>query len=81
MQYHMDKTLGFWVEVEYENVKKKYPNLNQSQIIAGILCQRESVGHASRFVRKDGKIGWRATNKMRKDLRQEERDALDDDPD
>ncbi len=75
----MDKTLRFWVELEYEHIKRTYPNLNQSQIIAGILCEREGRGHASRFVRKNGEIAWRATEKMRQDLRQEERDALDDD--
>jgi hypothetical protein len=76
MKYHMDKTLRFWVEHEYESRKSKYPNLSQSQIVAGILCNFESTGHARRFVRKDGKIGWRATDKMREDLFEQEQDAL-----
>jgi hypothetical protein len=75
----MDKTLRFWVENEYEMTKRRYPYLNQSEIIAGILYEFESVGHASRFVRKDGKIAWRATDKLREDLFEQELDALNND--
>lgn len=78
MKFHMDKTLRFWVEHEYERSKREYPSLNQLQIIASILCEFENVGHASRFVRKDGKIAWRATDKMREDLFEQEQDALGD---
>jgi hypothetical protein len=81
MQYHMDKTLRFWVEHEAESTKRKFPNLSQSQLIASILCEFESAGHANRFVRKDGKIGWRATDKMREDLFEQEQAALDNDDD
>lgn len=81
MKYPMDKTLKFWVEQEFETSKRKYPNLSQSQLIASILCEFEGAGHASRFVRRDGKIGWRATDKMREDLFEQEQAALNDDHD
>jgi hypothetical protein len=52
--------------------------LKPSEIVAGILCEFESVGHASRYARKDGKLGWRSTDKMREDLFEQEQEALDD---
>ena len=78
MKYYMDRTLKFWVDVEYERIKHNYPYLKPSEIVAGILCEFESVGHASRYARKDGKLGWRSTDKMREDLFEQEQEALDD---
>jgi hypothetical protein len=68
MQYQLSRELRFWVLAEYESTKHRYPNLKRSEIIAGILSQLESAGYASRFIRKDGKLGWRATDEMREDL-------------
>jgi hypothetical protein len=68
MKYRMDKTLKLAVEEVFEDRKARYQNLNSRQIVASILGDFEKVGHASRYVRKDGRIGWRATDKMRKDL-------------
>ena len=31
-----------------------------------------------RLTRKDGKLGWRSTDKMREDLFEQEQEALDD---
>jgi hypothetical protein len=66
--YQMNRQLRFWVMAEYQNTKHRYPNLKRSEIIAGILSQLESTGYASRFMRKDGKLGWAATDEMREDL-------------
>jgi hypothetical protein len=68
MKYQMSRELRFWVMAEYRSTKPRYPNLTRSEIIAGILSQLENVGYASRFMRKDGKLGWRATDEMREDL-------------
>ena len=46
------------------STKHNYPNLKPSEIIASILGEFEGAGHASRFIRKGGKIAWRATEKM-----------------
>jgi hypothetical protein len=72
----MDRALRFWVTAEYRSTKHRYPNLKRSEVIAGILAQLESVGHASRYLRKDGKLGWRATDEMREDLFKQEQDAI-----
>jgi len=79
MKFHVgDKTLRFEVEIEYESVKDRYPNLKSWEIVAGILSKFESRGHASRYVRKDGRIGWRATEKLRQDLFEHEQEAIDE---
>jgi hypothetical protein len=76
MKYHMDRHLRFWVKAEYRSTKHRYPNLKRSEVIAGILSQLESVGYASRYIRKDGKLGWRATDEMREELFKQEQAAI-----
>jgi hypothetical protein len=78
MKYHMDRQLRFWVKSEYRNNKHRYPNLKRSEIIGGILAQLQNVGYASRFLRKDGEVGWRATDEMREDLFRCEQNAIYD---
>ena len=41
------------------------------------LGDLEQKGHASRYLRKDGRIGWRATDKLREDLFERMQDALE----
>jgi hypothetical protein len=77
MKYLMDALLRFEVEIEYENVRDRYPKLKAQEIVAGILSKFEGRGHASRYVRKDGRIGWRATDKLRQDLFEQEQDAIE----
>jgi hypothetical protein len=76
MKYHMDSKLRFWVLAEYKNTKHQFSALKRSKIIAGILSQLESVGHASRYIRKDGRLGWRATDEMREELFKQEQGAI-----
>jgi hypothetical protein len=78
MKYHMDRQLRFWVKAEYKSTKHLYPNLKRAEIIAGILSQLESTGHANRYIRKDRKLGWRATDEMREDLFKQEQNAIYD---
>ena len=78
MKYHMDRQLSFWVEAEYRNNKYQYPNLKRSEAIAGLLAQLQDEGYASRYIRKDGKVGWRATDEMRDELFKREQDAIYD---
>jgi hypothetical protein len=72
------RQLRFWVKAEYRSTKHRYPNLKRSEIIGGIVSQLERAGHASRYIRKDGKLGWRATDEMREDLFKQEQDAIYD---
>ena len=72
----MDRHLRFWVTAEYRNTKHRYPNLTRSEVIRGILSELESAGYARRYIRKDNKLGWRATDEMREDLFKQEQDAI-----
>ncbi|MGB6507159.1 MAG: hypothetical protein WBF07_03310 [Xanthobacteraceae bacterium] len=74
----MDQTLRLSVEEVFEDRKARYPNLTSREIVASILSEFEKVGHASRYVRKDGEIGWRATDKMREDLFERMQEVMDD---
>jgi hypothetical protein len=78
MKYHMDRALRFWVKAEYQSTKHRYPALKGFEIIAGILSQLERAGHANRYLRKDGKLGWRATDEMREELFKQEQNAIYD---
>ncbi len=78
MKYYMDRSLKFWVEAEYENTKHKYSALRRSEIIGGILGRLQNEGYASRYLRKDGKLGWRATDEMREELFKQEQNAIYD---
>jgi len=78
MKYYMDRSLKFWVEAEYERTKDKLSALRRSQIIGGILGQLENQGYASRYLRKDRKLGWRATDEMREELFKREQNAIYD---
>jgi hypothetical protein len=42
------------------------------------LGRLESGGYASRYFRKDGKLGWRATEEMREELLKQEQNAIYD---
>jgi len=81
MKVPMDKTLKLSVEEEFPSIKAKCPVLNSRQIIAIILVDFERAGHASRYLRKDGKIGWRATDKMREELFERMQEAIDEQDD
>ena len=81
MKYRMDKALELSVDEVFEDRKARYPNLTSREIVASILGELEKVGHASRYVRKDGRIGWRATDKMREDLFERMQEVMDEQAD
>jgi hypothetical protein len=79
MKFHMTKTLRFWVECALDTDDAGYGEEDQ---VARVLQRFEAAGDAMRYVRADGKIGWKATPAMLTKLRDAERDAeeeLDDD--
>jgi hypothetical protein len=77
----MDRTLRFWVDVAYEDIKLDHSDLTQRQLIAQILRQYERRGHAMRCLDKQGKIAWKASPRfltMLADAEREARDELED---
>ena len=81
MRYLMDETLRLTVEEVFEDRKARYPNLTSREVVSGILGEFERAGHASRYVRQDGKIGFRATDKLREDLFERMQEAIDEQAD
>jgi hypothetical protein len=78
MKMRMDKTLRFWVDVAYEQIKLDHIKLTKRQLVAQILRQYERRGDAMRYLDKQGKIGWKASPRFLTKLADAERDAQDE---
>jgi hypothetical protein len=78
MTIHMNKTLRFWVECALETDGNGHGEEKQ---VAHVLQEFEEAGDAMRYVRADGKIGWKATPDMLTKLRDARRDAEDESDD
>jgi hypothetical protein len=74
----MDKTLRFWVDVAYENIKSDHPKLTKRQLIAQILHQYQDRGDAMRYLGVEGKTAWNASPQFLTMLADAERDAHDE---
>jgi hypothetical protein len=78
MKLRMDKTLCFWADVAYEDIKPDHPNLTKRQLLAHILRQYEACGDAMRYLDRKSKIAWKASPWLLTRLADAERDAEDD---
>ena len=78
MKFRMDKTLKFWVDVAYEDIKSDHIDLTKRQLVAQILRQYERRGDAMRHLDKQGKIAWKASPRFLTMLADSEREAQDE---
>jgi hypothetical protein len=78
MKLRISKTLKLWIDVECEQRKAQAPPKSKQALIAEVLHEWEEVGEAMRYLRADGKIGWKATQEMLDRLADAERDARDE---
>jgi hypothetical protein len=78
MKSRVSRILKFWIDVECSREAARCPSLSKKKLIAMALHEFEEAGDAMRYVRADGKIGWKATQRMLVRLADGERDALDD---
>jgi len=78
MKRRMEKTLKFWVDAAYEEIKRDHMNLTKRQLLAQILQQYERRGDAMRYLNEQGKIAWKASPRFLMMLADAERDARDD---
>jgi hypothetical protein len=78
MKLRMDKTLRFWVDVAYEDIKRDHPNLTKRQLVAQTLLEYERRGDALRCLNRHGRIVWKASPRFLSMLSDAERDARDD---
>jgi hypothetical protein len=78
MKLRMTKTLKFWVDDACEQRKAHTPRKRRQALIAEVLHEFEQAGDAMRYLRADGKIGWKATPWMIRRLADTEREAVED---
>jgi hypothetical protein len=78
MKLYMCRELEFWIEVEVSREASRHPDLPEQELIARALHEFERAGDAMRYLRADGKIGWKATPWMLDRLADAEREAVDD---
>jgi hypothetical protein len=78
MKFRMDKTLRFWVDVAYEDIKSDHEHLTKRQLVAQILRIYEQRGDAMRCLNSRGELAWKASPRFLSMLADAERDARDD---
>jgi hypothetical protein len=78
MKFYISKKLRFWIDVECSREASRYPGLSKQRLLAKVLSEFEQAGDAMRYVRADGKIGWKPTQWMLDRLADAEREAAED---
>lgn len=78
MARQLDRTLSLWIDVEMQIAKLQSPRASRTTLFRSVLLEFEERGLASRHLRSNGKINWRATPKMHEHLRDAELDATDE---
>jgi hypothetical protein len=78
MKFHMSKILRFWVDVEYERIKRDNASRTRLQLLGQILRSYEKAGDAMRYLDVEGRVAWKATSRMLTRLADAEREATDD---
>jgi hypothetical protein len=61
MKLRMDKTLRFWIDVAYDEIKMDHDKVPKQHLLAHILRQYEGRGDAMRYLDKRGTIAWKAS--------------------
>jgi hypothetical protein len=78
MKFRLSDNLRFWVDVEYQRIKKHRPGCTRDELIAQILAKFEEVGEAMRYLNTKGEIAWKATPGMLARLANAEQEGIDD---
>jgi hypothetical protein len=81
MKLRMTKKLKFWVDVACEQTKTRRAGKSRQALVTEVLSEFEQAGDAMRYLRPDGKIGWKATPRMLDRLADGEREAREDEED
>ena len=78
MKLRLSKTLTFWLDVACGQRKRDAAGKSKQALVAQVLHEWEEAGEAMRYLRADGKIGWRAAQQMLDRLADAEREAVED---
>ena len=68
----MHRVLRQWVGYEVDAAMDRDDELDREAITLSVLTEFVRSGNAERYVRRDGKIAWRATKKFIEEIRTEE---------
>jgi len=74
----MDKTLRFWVDVAYDDIRADHIDLTKRQLVAQILRRYEERSDAMRYLDANGKMTWKASPRFLTMLADAEREAQDE---
>jgi hypothetical protein len=75
MKSRMTKKLKFWVDVACAQRKARTSPEGRHALVSEVLHEFEMAGDAMRYLRADGKIGWKPTQWMLDRLADAEREA------
>jgi hypothetical protein len=78
MKLRMTKKLKFWVDVACEQRKAQTASKSRHALVSEVLHEFEQAGDAMRYLRGDGRIGWKPTQWMLDRLADAEREAVED---
>jgi hypothetical protein len=78
MKLRISKILRFWVDAACERRKARGLAKSKQSLIAEVLHEWEEAGDAMRYLDHDGRIAWKATQRMIDRLADAERDAKDE---
>jgi hypothetical protein len=78
MKTRISKTLKFWVDAACEQRKARGLANGKQTLVAEVLQEWEQAGDATRYLDRNGRIAWKATQRMIDRLADAERDAKDE---
>jgi hypothetical protein len=78
MKLRMTKKLKVSVDIACAERKSSTSAMPERALVAEVLHEFEQAGDAMRYVRADGKIGWKLTQQMLDRLADAKREAVED---
>lgn len=75
MRILLDKTLKRWIGYQVDAMMARDAEMDRNEIVLSVLGEFVRSGDAERYVRHDGKIGWRATTRFIEKMREGEEEA------
>jgi hypothetical protein len=75
MKLRISKILRFWVEVAYQDLQEKRPDVSKYTLVTHVLRIYEGRGLAMRYLDSQGKIAWQASPNLINKIMEAERET------
>jgi hypothetical protein len=75
MKIRLEKKLKFWIDAQVDTAMSHDIDADRNALVISVLTDFARGGDAERYVRPDGKIGWRATELFLDRIGEYEREA------